>query len=119
MGAWQSFKFLETAPDIAKRIRETESVETVQTIVATDGIDRVRADWDAVKYDILLKILRAKFEQHAMLRDKLLESGDRLIANVGTDRWEGMSAAGGIATGDNNMGKALMQVREELRTSGK
>merc|ERR1719253_924936 len=105
-----------TAPDIAKRIQLAESIDAAKTIAWTDGMDKKREDWDFVKYDMLLGIVRAKFTQHASLRSKLLESGERLLVNVDTDKWAGMSAAGGIATGDNNVGKALMQVRQELRS---
>lgn len=115
--AWQSCKFAVASPDLAKRIREAETVDAAIMISNTDGIDKVREDWNAVRYEILLKILRAKFQQHSELRDKLLETGDRMLVNVDTDRWTGMSASGGIATGANNMGKALIQVRQELRSS--
>jgi len=117
--AWQCLKFRETAPDLANRIRETETVDAAHLISHSEGMDKIREDWDVVKYDMLLKILRAKFQQHAALREPLLATGDRLLVNVDIDKWAGMSAAGGIATGDNNMGKALMKVREELRSSSK
>jgi len=114
--AWECSKFSMTAPEIAKRIQVAETIEAAKTIAWTDGMDKKREDWDVVKVDMLLGILRAKFKQHATLRSKLLETGDRLLVNVDTDKWAGMSAAGGIATGDNNVGKALMQVRNELRS---
>ena len=43
-----------------------------------------------------------------------VETEGRELVNVDTDSWAGMSAAGGIATGHNNVGKALMEVRAEL-----
>merc|ERR1712100_241817 len=73
--AWQSLKFTETAPDLAKRIREAETVDAVHLIAASEGMDKFREDWDVVKYDMLLKVLKAKFQQHATLREKLLETG--------------------------------------------
>lgn len=115
--AWLSFKFTETAPHLAKQVREAETLDAAITLCHTDGMDKMREDWDIVKYDFLLKVLRAKFQQHLTLQEKLVETGDRLIVNVDTDAWGGMSAAGGIATGGNNIGKALMQVRDELRSS--
>ena len=43
-----------------------------------------------------------------------VETEGRELVNVDTDNWAGMAAAGGIATGHNNVGKALMEVRAEL-----
>jgi ribA/ribD-fused uncharacterized protein len=113
--AWQSLKFVGSAPDIAKKIREAKTVDLALTISNTEGIDKVRADWSGVRYETMLRVLRAKFQQHPDLRGRLLETGDRLLVNVDIDKWAGMSATGGIATGENSMGKALMQVRSELR----
>jgi len=112
--AWQCCKFIEAAPALAKRIRETETVDAAHLISHSEGMDQIREDWDIVKYDMLLKILRAKFQQSTVLKEQLLATGTRLLVNVDIDKWAGMSAAGGIATGANNMGKALMKVREEL-----
>jgi len=54
--------------------------------------------------------------KEAGLRDLLLETGDKLIACVDIDCWIGVQAAGGISTGSNLLGEALMEVREELRS---
>ena len=43
-----------------------------------------------------------------------METEGRDLVNVDTDNWAGMAAGGGIATGQNNVGKALMEVRAEL-----
>ena len=63
---------------------------------------------------MLLGILRAKFAQHPEVAAALLASEGREIVNVDTDSWAGMQAPGGIATGGNHLGKALMVVRAEL-----
>ena len=44
------------------------------TLSHTEGIDKHRPDWDDVKYDVLLTILRAKFSQHPDLASKLVRS---------------------------------------------
>jgi len=59
-------------------------------------------------------LLRAKFSQHADIAAQLLATEGKELVNVDTDNWAGMAAAGGIATGHNNVGKALMEVRAEL-----
>ena len=95
---------------------ELLTVAAAHMLAHTDGMDKQPADWDIIKYDVLLTVLRAKFKQNPKLAEELVATGDRTIVNADTDSWAGMSAAGGIATGQNNVGKALMQVRGELRS---
>ena len=72
--------------------------------------------WDDVKGALLLPALRAKFGgEHAELRAALLATGDKTIVNVDSDGWAGMQVSGGVSSGQNNVGKLLMQVRDELR----
>lgn len=80
--------------------------------------------WNAVRYNILLEGLRAKFGQNEKLKNYLLSTGDTIIAeaspydsifgigitadkakNISPDKWRG----------ENLLGKALMQVRNELK----
>ena len=71
-----------------------------------------RADWDRVKDDIMLKCLRAKFMQHKYLKEQLLGTGDRrLIEHTSNDSYWG---DGGDGSGQNKLGKLLMQVRKEI-----
>ena len=73
----------------------------------------LRADWEAVKDDVMLRALRAKFTQHARLRRLLLSTGDaELIEHTRNDRYW---ADGGDGSGLNRLGALLMQLREELR----
>merc|ERR1711871_1057420 len=75
--AWRSLKCADK--DVAERIRLAGTVEAAITISHTDGTDKSREDWNLVRFDILLKILRAKFQNRpndakpSELRDKLLE----------------------------------------------
>ena len=48
------------------------------------------------------------------LRAHLLETTPKTIVCVDIDPWLGMQAAGGISSGQNGMGKALMKTRDEL-----
>ena len=111
---WQSAKYIETAPELAAKIQAAGTVDEAHTLSHTEGHDKHRPDWDDVKYDILLSILRAKFAQHEALANALCATEGREIVNVDSDAWAGMQAPGGIATGSNHVGKALMIVREEL-----
>ena len=53
------------------------------------------------------------------LLSHLLGTGDKLIVNVDVDPWLGMQAAGGISTGQNMLGKALMELRAEAAAAQK
>ena len=72
-----------------------------------------RQDWPAMKEQVMLKALRAKFEQHPDLKSRLLRTGDRILAeHTKNDTYWG---DGGDGTGLNRLGYLLMQVRTELR----
>lgn len=87
-------------------------------IAADMGRDRkrpLRRDWEAVKDGVMLEALRAKFSQHADLRELLLATGDaKLVEHTGNDAYWG---DGGDGSGKNRLGQLLMQLREELRAS--
>ena len=72
-----------------------------------------RPDWDAVKLDVMRRILRKKVAQHEYVRRKLLDTGDReLIEDSWRDDFWGW---GPNRTGLNMLGKLWMEVRSELR----
>lgn len=78
--------------------------------------------WDEVKSDVVVAGNVAKFGQDVELRRKLLATGDRLLVEAAArDRvWGiGYSAKNAMSNrddwGENRLGKALMQAREQLR----
>jgi len=72
----------------------------------------LRADWEIVKEDIMREALRAKFTQHAHLRELLLNTGTRpLVEHTTNDRYW---ADGGDGKGLNRLGALLMELRAEL-----
>lgn len=75
-----------------------------------------REAWEARKFDIMLSLVRAKF-QHPELRQKLIETGEEEIVEInhwGDKEWGRCSKTG---EGKNMLGKILMQVRAEYCTS--
>ncbi|HZS07364.1 MAG TPA: NADAR family protein [Blastocatellia bacterium] len=109
---FQAQKFLDEAH------REAIRAQKSPMIAARMGRDRkkkLRRDWEAAKDDIMLKAVRAKFNQHASIRKILLSTGDaRLVEHTANDRYWG---DGGDGSGRNRLGEILMKVREELRNS--
>ena len=80
------------------------------------GRDRkrpLRSDWDGVKDDIMRKAVRAKFTQHAQLRQVLLDTGDATIVEHTEN--DSYWADGGDGTGQNMLGRILMETRDQLR----
>jgi ribA/ribD-fused uncharacterized protein len=76
-----------------------------------------RADWNIVKVQTMLDILRAKADQHEYVRRKLIETGEReLIENAWRDAYWGW---GPNRDGENMLGKLWMQVRSELQTAAR
>ena len=71
------------------------------------------SDWESVKDDIMLKALRIKFTKCVALRDKLRSTGEKeLVEHTSNDSYWG---DGGDGSGQNKLGKLLMQVRRELK----
>jgi len=72
-----------------------------------------RADWDAVKDDVMRVALRAKFTQHPALRALLLGTGDAVL--VEHTRNDTYWADGGDGSGRNRLGELLVELRAALR----
>lgn len=74
----------------------------------------LRPDWQQCKYDVMVSALRAKFAL-PRFRDTLLATGDRPIAEDSPYDFEwGIRDASGGYSGNNLLGKALMEVRAGL-----
>jgi len=79
----------------------------------------IRKDWESVKLDIMYEVCRAKFVQNPELKDKLLATGDAHLeeGNYWHDNCWGNCTCDKCkdVSGQNNLGKILMRIREELR----
>ncbi len=98
--------------------RHLEEVRRAKTpmIAARMGRDRgrpLRRDWESVKRDVMRRALHAKFTQHEDLGELLLATGSaRLVERTGQDRYWG---DGGDGSGQNWLGRLLMELRDALR----
>ncbi|HJZ92821.1 MAG TPA: NADAR family protein [Gemmataceae bacterium] len=110
---FQAQKFAGTEHEEAIRL------ENSPMIAARMGRDRkkpLRRDWEAVKDDVMREAVRAKFRQHADLREALLATGQaKIVEHTENDSYWG---DGGDGSGKNMLGRILMEVREELRRGG-
>lgn len=109
---FQAMKFEGTAHEEAVR-RCARPADAANT-----GRDRkrpLRRDWESVKDQVMLEVVRAKFSQHEDLRAILLGTGDaKLVEHTENDAYWG---DGGDGSGKNRLGQILMRVREELRAA--
>ena len=73
----------------------------------------IRPGWDDMKRDVMYTVVRQKFMQHPGLSQLLLDTGhaELIEGNWWGDRYWGVCNG----TGENNLGKILMAVRDELR----
>lgn len=80
-------------------------------------------DWEDVKYQLMIDVLTAKFTQNKALGDVLLSTGNAEIIENTTgwhdNIWGNCECDKCInKPGQNLLGKALMEVREQLRNKG-
>jgi ribA/ribD-fused uncharacterized protein len=73
---------------------------------------QLRDDWDTARYNIMYELLKLKFTD-ASLKAKLLATEDAFLeeGNMHGDKYWGTVKG----EGQNNLGKLLMQIREEIR----
>ena len=72
----------------------------------------LRPDWESVKVDIMLDLLRKKFG-HPHLADLLLETEDLRLVEGNT--WNDTFWGAVHGRGKNHLGRLLMKVRDEIR----
>lgn len=90
-------RFVSLAPNIAKRMGR--------------GVD-LRKDWEEVKYNVMLDVVRNKFLQNSDLADKLVATGSEELVEGNT--WGDRTWGKVNGVGKNWLGEILMKVREEL-----
>lgn len=71
----------------------------------------MRPDWNHIKDSVMRRVLRAKFDAHVDLKEKLLHTGDsRLVeGNTWGDKYWGVCDG----EGKNKLGVMLMELRAE------
>lgn len=101
--------------------KDREQVRRAKTpmIAARIGRDRkrkIRRDWNSVRVSVMREAVLAKFTQHEDLRELLLSTGDaKIVEHTDNDSFWG---DGGDGSGENWLGRILMELRSSLETSG-
>ena len=75
----------------------------------------LRPGWDSMKYAVMHEILMDKFERNAIIRQKLIDTGDQQLVegNWWGDKIWGVCLKTG--QGQNKLGEALMTVRTHMQ----
>ena len=111
--AFQSIKFLKTNKEIAEEIRLSSSPFDARALAHKYKSQR-REDWKDVKYDIMEQILYEKTIQNEHVKERLLETGNnRIVEDCGEDDDKDWGC-GIDGTGENNLGKIWMRIRDKI-----
>jgi ribA/ribD-fused uncharacterized protein len=109
---FQAQKFEDDA--YREKIRKTKSPMHAARL-GRDRKQKLRPDWESVKLGIMHQAVMAKFTQHEELRRLLLSTGEaRIVEHTENDHYWG---DGGNGSGENMLGRILMQVRQQLSSS--
>jgi len=110
---FQSRKFMDHRADIAELVRQCHTPRAAFDL-AHRYKSHVRTDWLTINISMMDEILQLKFEQHPDLKNELLSTDDvELIENSPVDSFWGNGAD---RKGRNELGKALMRLRDRLRS---
>ncbi|KAF8890344.1 DUF1768-domain-containing protein [Mucidula mucida] len=112
---FQSFKF-EHRPRLAAHIRTCSRAPRVAFSEAQRFEPEKRSDWRNVSIAKMEETVFLKFTQHEDLKDELLRTGNaELIEDSPVDSFWGVGSDG---KGRNELGKALMRIRDRIRQGG-
>jgi ribA/ribD-fused uncharacterized protein len=103
-------------PEVRARVR---TIDTPGNVKYRGKSIELRADWEAVRDDVMLAILRSKFTRNPKAGELLLATGvaELVEGNRWHDNYWGRCRCKHCkdASGRNTLGRLLMMVRAELR----
>lgn len=109
---FQALKFTHK-PNLMEHIRTCDPRPSVALAEARRFSREVRPDWKRENIRAMETVLFFKFTQHKKLKRELLRTGDaELVEDSHTDSFWGCGADG---LGRNELGKALMRLRRQIR----
>jgi N-glycosidase YbiA len=110
---YQAQKFVGTQDrHLCQLIQQAPSPEKAAAI-GRNPTYRMRQDWHSLKSSIMYRAVLTKFTTYPDLMAILLDTAEELIVeNSPTDNYWGCGSDG---LGQNQLGKVLMRIRQELR----
>jgi hypothetical protein len=99
-------------PDLYHQIKESKTTDTVYRFVH-EFASLTQKHWNSEKLGIREKVMRVKFDQHADLKQMLIETNDELLVCRTEDKsfW----GTGLDGHGQNQLGKLVMSLRTEYQ----
>lgn len=110
---YQAQKFVGSENEgLIQVIRDVQTpMEAAQ--IGRDRTRKLRSDWERVKRQVMWQGVLTKFLTHPDIQEILLDTGEELLVEDSpTDYYWG---CGQDKTGQNQLGKILMNVRHEIR----
>ncbi|MDX1279585.1 GTP cyclohydrolase II RibA [Shewanella colwelliana] len=110
---YQAQKF--TDPALQERIRRSASPMLAKEIASQIDSKHHQEDWNNKKEKVMWQAITAKFSQHPELKELLLSTDQRNIAEhtVNDSYWGDAEDGSGL----NRLGELLMQLRSQLRNN--
>ena len=102
---YQSYKTLDNVPFDFTKTTGSQAKKISKKL-------NVRPDWNKIKFDLMYEICQEKFNQNTDIAQKLMNTGDAIL--IEGNYWGDTYWGKGNGVGQNNLGKILMKIREEL-----
>ncbi|BAZ04673.1 NADAR family protein [Calothrix sp. NIES-3974] len=110
---YQSQKFVGSIDEKIIPLIQAAPTPEIAAALGRDCSRTIRDDWDLVKIQVMRRAVMQKFSTHADIRHILLNTGEEiLIEDSPRDYFWG---CGADKSGQNQLGRILMDVRTELR----
>ncbi|MDP8963831.1 MAG: NADAR domain-containing protein [Cyanobacteriota bacterium] len=110
---YQAQKFVGTEHEVLISVIRDVPTPLEAATIGRDRTHELRADWEGVKAQVMLQAVLTKFLTHTDIQGILLNTGEELIVEDSPiDYYWG---CGQDKTGQNQLGKILMNVRHEIR----
>ncbi len=112
---YQSQKFVSTHKENLISVIRAVPTPEAAALIGRDCNNKLRTDWESVKMQIMEKAVLTKFISYPDLQEILLNTAEVLIIEDSpTDYYWG---CGESKTGQNQLGKILMKIRQKIRQS--
>jgi len=112
---YQAHKFVGTSNEFLVATIQAQKTPEEAAALGRDPRFTLRRDWAQVKTRIMWEAVQAKFLTHLDIQAILLSTGDQeIVEDSPTDPYWG---CGRDRRGQNQLGKILMQIRQEIRAA--
>lgn len=110
--AYQAAKFNDQ--EVKDKVRNARSSFRCKAVARQYEKEFQVSNWNDIRISVMEDILRAKVSQHEDVKEALLKTGNaQIVENSPVDYFWGCGADN---TGQNEVGKAWVRVREELKS---